>query len=85
MTCPENDTVKAKITGFSKRTGDIAFTMVEHYGTVTFMTSLDVWSGNNKPKKGEIVILSQMSKHDKGWRASKARPFTLADEDNESE
>lgn len=81
MTCPENDEVKAAVTGFSTtRDGDIAFAEVDDYGIVTFMLSLDVWSGNGPPQKGEVVVLSGMSRFRRGWRASKARRFNLSDE-----
>lgn len=81
MTCPENDEVEAEVTGFgSIKDGDIAFATTDDYGTVTFKLSLDVWSGNRPPKKGEIVILSGMTRFTKGWRASRARKFELSDE-----
>jgi hypothetical protein len=81
VTCPEHDEVEAEVTGFqTTRYGDIAFATTDAYGTVTFKLSLDVWSGNGSPQKGELVILSGMSKFRKGWRASKARRFNLSDE-----
>lgn len=81
MTCPENDEVRAEVTGFKDtQGGNITFAKTEDYGTVTFKLSLDVWSGNGPPQKGEIIILSGMSKFRMGWRASKARRFKLSDE-----
>jgi len=81
VTCPEYDEVKAEVTGFNRNRGvDIAFASTDDYGTVTFKLSLDVWSGNGPPQKGEIVILSGMSRFRRGWRASKARRFDLSDE-----
>jgi len=81
VTCPQHDEVEAEVTGFNTtRDGDIAFAATDDYGTVTFKLSLDVWSGNGPPQKGEIVILSGMSKFRRGWRASKARRFDLSDE-----
>lgn len=82
--CPENDSVKANVTGFSK-SGEIAFATAENYGTITFKLDLGVWSGDRLPQIGEIVILSEMAKFQKGWRAGKARHYTLADEANVSE
>lgn len=79
MTCPENDEVEAEVTGFS-RDEQIAFAATDDYGSVTFKLSLDVWSGPRTPQKGEIVVLSGMTRFTKGWRAAKARPFVLADE-----
>lgn len=79
MTSSERDVVKAEVTGFSPN-GRIAFTATDDYGTVTFEISSDVWSGNGPPQKGEIVILSEMKRFRKGWRAAKARRFVLTDE-----
>ncbi len=81
MACPEHDEVKAEVTGFKTiEGGTIAFAAASDYGTVTFKISPDVWSGNETPQKGQIVILSGMSKFRKGWRASKARQFSILDE-----
>lgn len=79
MTCPENDKVEAEVTGFSSG-GQIVFAVTDDYGTVTFKSSLDSWSGNGSPQKGEIVILSGMARFTKGWRATHARRFNLTDE-----
>lgn len=83
MPCPENDTVKAVVTGFSK-SGQIAFTRCEHYGTITFLLGLTVWSGGTTPQFKEVVVLSELTRSEKGWRAKKARPYTLSDENNET-
>ena len=81
MNCPENDSVHATIIGFAEtKNGDIAFAKSEEYGTVTFKLSLDVWPETTLPQKGEVVVLCGMVKFLKGWRASKARRFDLADE-----
>ena len=79
MPCPENDEVEAEVTGFSKD-DKFAFATADGYGSVTFSLSLDVWSGNGLPQKGEIVVLSEMARFTKGWRAGKARKFVLSDE-----
>jgi hypothetical protein len=77
--CPEKDEVRAVITGFSK-SGDIAFTTNTLCGTITFMVTADVWFGQGTPTLDQIVILSQISKFQRGWRAATARDVTLADE-----
>ncbi|MBP9669410.1 MAG: hypothetical protein KBE09_03920 [Candidatus Pacebacteria bacterium] len=80
-TCPDNAEVKAEVTGFHTAHGDhIAFASTEQHGTVTFKISSDVWSGSRPPAKGEIVMLSKLSRFRKGWRASSARRFVLTDE-----
>ena len=79
MTCPEHDKVEAQVTGKTPK-GDIVFAKAESYGTVTFKLSLDVWSGDGLPQKGEIVILEQITRFKRGWRALKARRFNLSDE-----
>jgi hypothetical protein len=79
VTCPENDEAEAEVTGFSPD-NQIVFAATDDYGTVTFKSSLDSWSGNGSPQKGEIVILSGMARFTKGWRASSARRFNLTDE-----
>jgi len=79
--CPEKDEVVATVTGFSK-SGDIAFTTHEHYGTITFKVTLDVWSGQRLPAVNQIVILSGIAKFTRGWRAAKARAFVPSDETN---
>ena len=79
MPCPENDEVEAIVTGFSK-SGEIAFATNINYGTITFKLSLEVWFGQGSPSLEQVVILSGIAKFQRGWRASKARPFNLADE-----
>ncbi len=81
MTCPDNVEVRAEVTGFHTAHGNrIAFASTEQHGTVTFKISNDVWSGDGPPEKGEIVMLSKLSRFRKGWRASSARRFVLTDE-----
>lgn len=82
--CPENDRIKAVVTGFS-RNGEIAFAKADNYGKVTFLLDLTVWGDSVSPQKGQVVILSGMARFTKGWRASKARPFVLDDERKSSE
>jgi hypothetical protein len=81
--CPENDEVKAIVTGFSK-SGEIVFATNEQYGTITFKLSLDVWSEQGSPALKQIVVLSGITKFQRGWRAATARQFTLADDSNET-
>lgn len=81
LTCPECAEVRAEVTGFQAKQGDhIAFTSTKTHGVVTFKISSDVWSGDGPPQKGEIVMLSNLRRFRKGWRASKARRFILSDE-----
>ncbi len=40
--------------------------------TVTF--SLSEWSGRHGPKRGQVVILSDIEKFKDGWRARSASP-----------
>ena len=80
-TCPDDAEVRAEVTGFQTVNGNsIAFASTKEHGTVTFKISDDVWSGDGPPQKGEIVMLSKLSRFRKGWRASTARRFVLADE-----
>jgi hypothetical protein len=77
----EMECVKATVTGISKAGyKTIAFADSIEYGIVTFDTSVKVWSRDTLPQTGEIVILSEMARFTKGWRAKTARPFVLADE-----
>ncbi|MDE2188633.1 MAG: hypothetical protein KGJ35_02815 [Patescibacteria group bacterium] len=41
--------------------------------TVTF--SLSEWSGEHPPKNGQLVILEDIEKFAKGWRARSAKPI----------
>jgi hypothetical protein len=81
VSCPENESVTAIVTGFSK-SRQIVFASCEHYGTITFHLGLDVWSSGTAPQLREVVVLSGLSRSEKGWRAKKARPFKLTDEVN---
>jgi hypothetical protein len=80
--CPEKDEVVAIVTGFS-RSGDIVFATNEHYGTITFKQTLDVWLGQPRPAIDQVVILTGIAMFKRGWRATKARPYVPSDETNE--
>lgn len=74
-----HEEVEAEVTGFSKDQ-QIAFAVADEYGTLTFKLSPDIWHGSSLPERGEMVIVSGLKRYTKGWRAVRARPFTLADE-----
>lgn len=81
MSCPENDEVSGEVTGFGKSPdGDFAFVETDHYGPVTVLLNTSCWGETGGPQKGEIIVVSGLSKHKKGWRAMSARKFTLDDE-----
>lgn len=82
MACPENEEIKGEVTGFTKSPDgdDVAFILTEDYGPVTVLLNRDYWRGVNNPVKGEIVVISGLTRFAKGWRAMSARKFTLADE-----
>jgi len=79
----KNDSIEASVTGLSPK-GQIAYAKTEQYGVVTFATQNSVWQGDTEPQTGEIVILSELRKFRKGWRAMKARRFILTDESKDS-
>lgn len=82
MPCPENDEVHGEVTGFTDSPeGQIAFVETEGYGSVTVLLNASCWRGVGGPQKGELIMISGLSRHRKGWRAMSARKFTLADED----
>lgn len=43
--------------------------------TITF--SLSEWEGGHEPRRGQVVILTEVEKFAKGWRARRARPIRL--------
>ncbi len=43
--------------------------------TITF--SLSIWEGRDDPRKDQMVMLANVAKFAKGWRAQKARPILL--------
>lgn len=49
-------------------------------GGITFSLDENVWQGSTIPQNGAHVILSNLFRTDKGWRASSARLLTPADE-----
>lgn len=52
-----------------------------HSGSVTF--SLSVWQGKSPPQKGQVVVLGDVIKTGRGFRANQARPFGLENERKE--
>jgi hypothetical protein len=79
--CPENDETTGEVTGFSNSPeGEIAFVETEDYGPVTVLLNANHWHGVGAPLKGEMLVISGLTKFRKGWRAMLARRFTLADE-----
>lgn len=40
--------------------------------SITF--SLDLWKGRTPPEVGQVVVLGDIVKHRRGWRARVARP-----------
>ena len=49
-------------------------------GTITFSLDDDVWHENTVPQNGMIVVLSDLHKRSRGWRAMSARLLTPSDE-----
>ena len=81
MSCPENDETIGEVTGFvNSPEGEIAFIKTEDYGPVSVLLNATHWRGTGGPKKGEVVVISGLTRFPKGWRAISARKFTLADE-----
>ena len=81
MPCPENDITTGEVTGFiDSPDGEIAFVKTEDYGPVSVCLNATCWQGAGGPKKGELVVISGLTRFPKGWRAISARKFTLADE-----
>lgn len=81
MCCPENDEVHGEVTGFTNSPeGEIAFVETEDYGPVSVLVNATCWRGVGSPQKGEIIVISGLTKFRKGWRAMSARKFTLDDE-----
>jgi hypothetical protein len=59
--------VMTKLTRSSSRT-----TKLPLEAAVTF--SLSEWQSKHPPKKGQLVLLGDIEKFEKGWRARLARP-----------
>ena len=84
MSCPENDETTGEVTGFTKSPdGEIAFVKTKDYGPVSVLLNATCWCGLGGPKKGEVVVISGITRFPKGWRAMSARKFTLKDEAHE--
>lgn len=49
-------------------------------GTITFSLDGNVWHEHSIPERGSFVMLSELQKKRKGWRAMSARLFSPADE-----
>lgn len=49
-------------------------------GSITFSLAEDVWEGGSDPDPGEMVLLSSLIRKKAGWRAGRARRYTLDDE-----
>ncbi len=62
-----NEYVITKLTTSASRPASIPTS-----ATVTF--SLSEWSGEHKPKSGQLVLLGDIEKFTKGWRARQAMP-----------
>ncbi len=81
MSCPENDEVTGRVTGFIRSPeGEIAFVETKEYGSVSVLLNMTCWRDVGGPRKDEIVVMSGLTKFTKGWRAMSARKFTRADE-----
>ncbi len=83
----ENDAVRGiiqKIDSDGKH-GPYAIAMVESLGSVTFSLERRVWSEDDKPGPGEIVILSKLREKRAGWRAMRARYVRPSDNSRNSQ
>lgn len=49
-------------------------------GLVTFLLEHPVWKEKRQPEEGHIVVLSEITKKPKGWRANSGRFFQPSDE-----
>lgn len=69
------ENIKGGVTRFAvTRPADTA--LFQEGSTVTF--TLSAWDGKHEPLKGQVVMLSDIEKFERGWRARKAVPITLA-------
>jgi len=55
----------------------VVTTSDEINGSITFSLRKEVWQEKENPKAGDCVVLLELHKRRRGWRASKARFFTL--------
>jgi len=47
--------------------------LLDSNSVVTF--SLSVWQGDSRPKRGQVVLLDDVEKFARGWRAQSASPI----------
>lgn len=55
------------------RYGPYAVAYNDELGTVTFSLASNVWQENQKPYKSLVVVIEDVRKMARGWRAVKAR------------
>ena len=55
----------------------VVTTSDEINGSITFSLRKEVWQERKNPKQGDYVVLSELHKKRRGWRAEKARFFSL--------
>jgi hypothetical protein len=73
-TMSEDKSVQATVSNIELggKHGPYAVTHNSEMGSITFSLSVDVWSEEDNPEHGEIVMLSEFRKMTGGWRAMKA-------------
>ncbi len=49
-------------------------------GSITFLLEKPVWTEDYLPEEGTFVMLSNLCRKQRGWRAMKARPWNTQDE-----
>ena len=83
MTISENEEVEAVVSDIKgPKSNRFAVTypsdsaLLPQGATITF--SLSEWKGGGLPKKGQVVILTEVEKFAKGWRAQGARPVRFS-------
>jgi hypothetical protein len=67
-------TLKAVVTDLGNgEYGDYGITYADGFtGSITFSLKPECWTESKRPKKGDVVSLSNISKSGNGWRANKA-------------
>ncbi len=60
--------------------GPNAVASIEVLGNVTFALKPPVWEEKYWPEEGDIVVLSEIRKKTRGWRAYSGRFFQPSDE-----
>ncbi len=58
------------------RHGPYAVARNDGVGSITFSLSDPVWTEDDNPESGEVVLLSNLREMQKGWRATKAQRTT---------